>query len=147
MQWKAGLAAGKVYDQPVIALDILPTAVAAAGGKVASDVEGVNLMPYLKGGSGAPHDTLFWRFGAPRAVRKGDWKLVDTGSGWELYNLRTDIEEAVNVAGSNPDRVKELAAAFDAWNARNIEPKWKVQRVRQRRTDAPKPRAQRRRRQ
>jgi arylsulfatase A-like enzyme len=147
MQWKTGLPAGKVYDQPVIALDVLPTAVAAGGGKVAAEVEGVNLTPFVKGGSGAPHEALFWRFGLQRAVRKGDWKLVDTSSGWELYNLRSDPSEATNIASANPDRVKDLTATYDAWDARNIEPKWKVQRLQRRRTDGPKPRNQRRARQ
>jgi arylsulfatase A-like enzyme len=124
MQWKARLPRGKVYDQPVIALDILPTAVVAAGGKVPPAVEGVDLLPALTSNAGAPHEALYWRFGAQRAIRKGDWKLVDPGRGWELYNLRTDIGEAKNLAASEPQRVNEMIAAYDAWNARNVEPKW-----------------------
>src|SRR4051794_15358250 len=33
-QWKGKLPAGKVYDNPVMNLDVMPTAVVAAGGKV-----------------------------------------------------------------------------------------------------------------
>src|SRR6185503_21239895 len=37
VSWKGKLPAGKVYDQPVIQLDILPTALAAAGVEAKAD--------------------------------------------------------------------------------------------------------------
>ena len=40
-------------------------------------LDGVNLLPYLDGkNTGAPHETLYWRFGEQMAIRQGDWKLV-----------------------------------------------------------------------
>src|SRR5262249_58324140 len=47
--WPGKLPAGKTYDQPVIALDILPTACSTAGVETPADIDGVNLMPYLTG--------------------------------------------------------------------------------------------------
>ena len=79
VQWKGKLPAGSVYEQPVIQLDILPTALAAAGVAVKPEwkLDGVDLVPHLKGESStAPHDALFWRMGQQRAIRQGDWKLV-----------------------------------------------------------------------
>jgi arylsulfatase A-like enzyme len=67
------------------------------------------------------------------AVRKGDWKLVkydlaaEGGTGTsaaKLYNLKDDIGEATDLAAKHPDRVKELQAAWDAWNAANVPPLW-----------------------
>jgi arylsulfatase A-like enzyme len=78
-QWKGKLPAGKVYDQPVISLDILPTAIAAAGSQPATDwqLDGVNLLPHFAGqNTSAPHDALYWRFGPEWAIRQGNWKLV-----------------------------------------------------------------------
>jgi len=51
VQWKGRLPAGKVYEEPVISLDILPTAVAAAGAEINQDwkLDGVNLLPFLSG--------------------------------------------------------------------------------------------------
>jgi arylsulfatase A-like enzyme len=48
VQWKGHLPADKIVDAPVIALDILPTAVAAAGGQTTDGkkLDGVNLLPY-----------------------------------------------------------------------------------------------------
>ncbi len=79
VQWKGKIPAGKVYDYPVQNLDILPTAVVAAGGTIdpAWKLDGVDLMPFLTGkNTSRPHEVLYWRFGAQWAIRKGDWKLV-----------------------------------------------------------------------
>jgi arylsulfatase A-like enzyme len=93
VQWKGTLPAGKTYEHPVIQLDILPTALVAAGATIdpAWKLDGVDLMPYLTGRrSDPPHETLFWRFGEQWAVRHGDWKLLVAYGGTgtpELYHL------------------------------------------------------------
>jgi arylsulfatase A-like enzyme len=79
IQWKGHVPAGKVDDRPVIALDIHPTALAAAGvtAQPEKPLDGVNLLPYVTGAAtSTPHEVLFWRFGNQMAVRKGDWKLT-----------------------------------------------------------------------
>lgn len=146
MQWKGRLPAGRVDDRPVIQLDILPTALAAAGVEAKPEwkLDGVNLLPFVTGQrSGAPHEALYWRFGQQIALRKGDWKLVkgagsgeaiETGgrasvTGAELYNLAQDIGEKKNLAAEYPEKVRELAATWTAWNAQLVEPKWIPQRA------------------
>lgn len=146
VQWKGKVPAGRVDERPVIQLDILPTALAAAGvaAKPEWKLDGVNLLPFLRGEkSGAPHEALFWRFGAQMAVRMGDWKLVKgpgngagieeaaraTLAGAELYNLKNDIGEKTNLASANPEKVRELAAAWTKWNGELVEPKWVPQRA------------------
>lgn len=127
VQWKGHIPGGQVYDKPVISLDVFPTAVAAAGGQPASNLDGVNLLPYLEGkASGTPHEQLFWRFGVQWATRKGDWKLLSMGKGEpQLYNLAQDIGEKTDLATSEPQKVAELKAAYDKWDAELIPPKWK----------------------
>jgi arylsulfatase A-like enzyme len=128
MQWKGHLPAGKVYDLPVISLDIHPTAMAAVGGTIPADakLDGVNLLPYLTGKSkNPPHDELFWRYGQQWAIRKGDWKLLSMAGGSpELYNLAKDIGEKNNLASAEPGKFKELEAAYASWNSQNIPPRW-----------------------
>jgi len=141
-QWKGTLPAGKVYEQPVIQLDFLPTALAAAGMQANAEwkLDGVNLLPYLTGKErGAPHTALYWRFGGQIAVRMGDWKLVKapgagatqgefrtkaSTEGAHLYNLAVDIAEQNNLAEKEPAKLKQLAMAWDKWNAGLIEAKW-----------------------
>jgi arylsulfatase A-like enzyme len=129
MQWKGRLPAGKTFDDPVIQLDILPTAVAAAGGDAASlgKLDGVNLLPFVEGKTpGAPHAALFWRFGAQNAVRMGDYVLVEAkgSKGKELYNLRDDIGQTKNLAAAEPERVRQMQAAWNEWNFDNIPASW-----------------------
>lgn len=122
-QWKAKYAAGKVYEQPVVNFDVLPTAVAAAGGTIESTarLDGVDLTPYLTGAKqDKPHETLYWRYGPQWGIRDGDMKLVvsNGGSGKpELYNLAADIAESKDLAAAQPEKVRELQAKWNAWSA------------------------------
>ena len=122
-QWKGKIPAGKTYDFPVLNLDVLPTAIIAAGGKPEASwqLDGVDLMPYLTGQQTTrPHPTLYWRYGPQWAIRDGDLKLVVSkgGSGQpELYDLATDIGESKDLASAQPAKVKELQALWDKWSA------------------------------
>jgi len=138
--WSGRLTPG-VYDQPVIQLDLTATALTAAGIDAAAErrLEGVDLLPFLTGTKkGAPHDALYWRFGQQMAVRAGDFKLVrydgnaDTLTGarnqppsaLKLYNLAADLGETRDLAAAMPEKVRELQAKWDAWNAANVKPLW-----------------------
>jgi arylsulfatase A-like enzyme len=131
MQWKGRIPAGQVYASPVITLDIVPTALAAAGAPAlpAHETDGANLLPFIAGQqaqSTVPHEFLFWRFGGQRAVRSHDWKLVQLpNQPPALYDLSKDIGEEKNLADQEPERVKSLQAAFDKWNRELAEPLWK----------------------
>jgi arylsulfatase A-like enzyme len=146
MQWKGRLPSGQVYQQPVIQLDILPTALSAAGVEAKPEwkLDGVNLAPFLAGHKkDPPHESLFWRFGAQMAIRMGDWKLVKapgagaefaersaraTAAGAHLYNLRDDVGEQTNLADREPEKVKQLTAVWERWNAELREPRWEPNR-------------------
>ncbi|MEQ1824541.1 MAG: sulfatase-like hydrolase/transferase [Pirellula sp.] len=132
VSWPNNLPAGKVLDQPVSTLDIFPTACAVAGAKAPDTLEGVNILPWLKGETAAaPHEYLYWRFGPQKAIRNGKWKLLDvrdmqakTQSGWQLYDLENDMSEKQNLASSRPEIVSELTTAWNRWNQNNVEPRW-----------------------
>ncbi|MEO6333817.1 MAG: sulfatase [Pyrinomonadaceae bacterium] len=140
VKWKGHLAAGTTYSQPVIQLDVLPTALAAAGIKFkANDLDGVDLLPFLGGKRSArPHEMLYWRTGGIMAIRKGDWKLMRMSdnafreppfmltdlSQVELYNLKDDISETKNLTSTNPKKVKELAANWTQWTKGLAKPGW-----------------------
>lgn len=119
MQWKGTLPAGMVYNEAVSSMDLLPTCVALAAGEIPGELDGVNLLPFLTGQKdGRPHEWLFWRQGARKAYRKGDWKLVyNPGSKkWELYDLENDLEEARNLAGDEPGKLEALKEEWKALN-------------------------------
>ena len=129
VQWKGRVPAGKVYDEPVIALDIHPTCLAAAGGRfdIPADkpLDGVNLLPYLCGEkSGRPHDVLYWRYGIQSAVRLGNYKLVRSNKDEELFDLAADIGEQRDLSDDKPEIVNELGKALDDWSAQMKPPAW-----------------------
>lgn len=142
VQWKGVLPAGKVLDQPVISLDIAPTALAASQSPVPPDAkfDGVNLLPALKGGTPPAPRTLYWRFNFPPgqqplyryAIRDGDWKYeknaerTPDGTQQEgkpqLFDLARDPAEAADQSRSNPELASRLKTKWDAWNSTLIEP-------------------------
>lgn len=138
MYWKNRLGPA-VLDAPVSTLDILPTALAATGAAIPPNLDGVNLFPYIQNPAGQkPHDRLFWRVetngisiseDAPdglRAMREGDWKIVKPGptATWELYNLLTDEAEKIDQADADPDRLRRMITAYNAWSAQMARPRW-----------------------
>lgn len=140
MSWPDRIASG-TYQQPVIQLDAHTTILAAAGAPIPDNgkLDGVNLLPFLNGeAQGAPHETLYWRFGNQMAIRRGRFKLVrydrnaDTLTGDRnqgvngpfLYNLNDDIGETTDLSGKHPHEAQELQAQWDQWNSGLVEPLW-----------------------
>ena len=136
--WPGHIQAQQVYDKPVISLDILPTAVAAAGGKVTPETigkgkrqtrriyDGVNLIPFFKSTpqEDPPHRYLCWRMmmrGA--AVRRDNWKLIRTPfAPPQLYDLANDISELENLASKQPKLVGELMGILTQWEESHERP-------------------------
>ena len=139
MAWPGKIPAGKTFDAPVIQLDVLPTALAAAGveTKAEDSLDGVDLTPYVSGAkTGAPHETLYWRLGQQMAIRQGDWALVrydegaDTGKsigtvvGPRLYNLRDDIGQTKDLSAAQPERAQQMLRTWEQWSAAQARPLW-----------------------
>ncbi len=110
-------------------------AVAPPGRAERLALDGVDLLPFLTGeAEGRPADALYWRSGYNKAVRRGEWKLIVTtdrspavaeGSArYELYNLRRDPAERVNVAAANPQVVTDLICRLNGWEGTLAEPLW-----------------------
>jgi arylsulfatase A-like enzyme len=133
VRWPGSIPAGQTHTGLVSSMDILPTALAAAGAPVAdAATDGLDQLPYLRGASGG-HAELHWDCAWQWAVREGDWKLqcvdgssavaeqirrvehADPGDGLILTNLADDPRERHNVAAAHPDIVERLAALHDAW--------------------------------
>lgn len=127
IRWPAGLAKTNVVSHDVAhVMDIMPTLVELAGGNYPKTsngqqivpMEGQSLLPVLNGDSELPPRTLYWENFGHRAVRRGKWKLVAKHRVWELYDLETDRSEMRDLAGTHPDKVRELATAYDVWAKR-----------------------------
>lgn len=127
LRWPARVPAGTVHDLPVSALDILPTAVAAAGARLPADrpFDGSDLLPQLQGGGVAARELYWWR--APmRSVRVGDWKLwtSEQGDVGYLFDLSRDPGERNNLFDARPDKVRALSELMVRWHADKAPPAW-----------------------
>ena len=88
-------------------------------GEKIKPLEGVSLKPALEGKSLKRKNVLCWEHEANRAVRDGKWKLVAMeDKPWELYDMEKDRTEMNNLAPKYPEKVKELAKAWDDWAKR-----------------------------
>ncbi|MEM9187455.1 MAG: sulfatase-like hydrolase/transferase, partial [Planctomycetota bacterium] len=118
-RWKGVLPAGMTYDQPVTALDIASTAVAAAGLPASEELDGVDIVPFLTGQqAGPPHDLLYWRFWSQAAVRSGKWKYLRAGGAYEfLFDLESPEHELRNLIEEHPETAQRLRAALGTWTA------------------------------
>jgi arylsulfatase len=135
VHWPKGIPAsrnGQLEKQPGHLVDVMATCVALSGAKYPTELngqkitpmEGVNLAPAFEGKSLDRKQPLFWEHESNRAVRDGKWKLVaKADSPWELYDMERDRTEMHNLSSANPQKAKELAAAWDNWAARaNVLP-------------------------
>jgi arylsulfatase A-like enzyme len=117
------LKPGRVIDTPVSSVDFFPTFAEAASVKPGA-VDGVSLLPLLRGGSLKPRP-LYWHYphysnqgGEPGSVvRDGDWKLIEFHADGrrELYNLRADEAETRNLVEREPRVVRRLSAQLTEW--------------------------------
>lgn len=128
--WPKGIPAprrNKLIATPGHLIDIMATCIEVSGakypternGKRITPLEGVSLAPAFAGKAIARKQPIFWEHEGNRAVREGNWKLVaQENQPWELYDLAADRTEMNNLAAKHPDKVKTLAAKWDAWAAR-----------------------------
>jgi arylsulfatase A-like enzyme len=120
---------GTVCEFPVITMDYFPTLMEQAGADPSASrtaVDGLSIVPLLRGQKSALHKELFWHYPhywnggkvSPYSVaRMGDWKLIrfyESGRE-ELYDLTADLSEKHDLAAEEPEKRKELGTHLDAW--------------------------------
>ncbi len=113
----------------VLLMDLFPTLIQLVGAEELKDVDGRSFLPVLHQEESWDGRTAFWYAanarprntgeGKSSAIRSGDWKLVhfyETGQ-MELYNLKADPSERVNLSKKYPDLAREMYLKLEAWKA------------------------------
>jgi arylsulfatase A-like enzyme len=112
VRWPAKVKAGATSEQVWTFWDVLPTVADIVGVKAPGRIDGISMLPALRGQNQSRQDFLYWEFherGFDQAVRFGDWKAVRHNKGaLELYDLSEDPEEARNVARDNSAVVTQI---------------------------------------
>ncbi len=123
LRWPGRIEAGSVSHEPVISIDVFSTVLSAAGIEPPRAVDSRDILSALDSGVEGPlHEALFWNWmdkdsDVGWAVRKGRWKLVANKGEPELYDLQADLSESRDLATAEPDRVQELLATYQQWQA------------------------------
>jgi len=134
--WPGKIAPGSACDAVAGTIDLLPTAVALAGGTVPAEpvIDGRDISPLLFGKTKESQREAHYYFAGYnlQAVRQGPWKLAiasqpesmgkgispdATGKEPRLYNLDEEIGEQTNVASKHPEIVAKLQALAEKMSA------------------------------
>lgn len=126
VSWPDRIKPGTQSTEKVISMDLLPTLCTITGAEVPDHVDGVSLSKILLGTQDTlPKRDLFFhrreggaRYGGmiTNAIIRGDWKLVRNSpfAPLELYNLKSDPKEQVELSQSHPAKFRELSKALRA---------------------------------
>jgi arylsulfatase A-like enzyme len=118
--WPGVVAPGQTNGAAVMTMDFFPTFVRLAGGQIPPGhaIDGVDLLPLLRGEAGPAERDLHWLFGDAWAVRQGPWKLSGRGeTALALVNLEEDLAENANHLGAQPARAERLWERHRRWIA------------------------------
>ncbi len=125
VRWPELSIAPRVSEVPINSADIFPTIADILDVEAGADIDGVSILPLLKGEELHEDRALFWHYphyanqgGKPGAViRKGDYKLIlrFEDDSIELYNLEDDLGEQNNLAEELSDRAIDLESELRQW--------------------------------
>jgi arylsulfatase A-like enzyme len=132
VHYPALVAPGTRSNGPAHVMDLLPTFLALAGsehpgnqyrGQTVLPPQGKSLLPQLRGEAATVRENglLGFELHGHRSVRVGDWKLVWDHAGpaearrWYLFNLLDDPFEQNDLSATNPEKLQEMLANWDAY--------------------------------
>ena len=101
--WPGKIKAGSESDHVSAFWDVMPTVADIIDVESPANIDGISFLPSLIGGKQDQHEYMYWEFherGGRQALRKGDWKLIETfeTGGLELFDLSQDQGEQLNLA-------------------------------------------------
>ncbi len=145
--WPRRIAAqGAIRDQYHHVIDIMPTLLDVTGIKAPVEVDGITqqaidgvsmVYSFSAGAAPSPRQTQYYEINGNRGIyhdgwlasttpRNMPWEIGKAGAGsdistyqWELYDLHSDFSQAHDLAASEPERLRDLQAVFDAEARRN----------------------------
>ncbi len=117
MRWPGKLPAGKVTDEFLTSLELVPTLLAATGSKAPDGVklDGFDMLPVLRGEAKSRRKEMFWQRRGDKAARIENWKWLESAKGQGLYDLRTDLGEKHDLSAEKPEIAKMMRDRFSQW--------------------------------
>lgn len=108
--------AGRIENSPVHVIDVLPTVNELLKQKAGDEIAGESLLSLLKEKSWKRKNPLYFQFMDNRAIRTSKWTMVEVDeAGWELFRIKNDQLENINIASQNPKVVARLQEDWLKW--------------------------------
>jgi arylsulfatase A-like enzyme len=127
LHWPALVNERVLHNQVSHIIDLMPTLIEISGasypdnrnGVPVKPLEGISLLPFLRGEGSRDRGPLFWEHMGNRAVRDGNWKLVSVSNEeWELYDMVNDRTELNNIISEFPEKAEQLRNMWEDWAIR-----------------------------
>ena len=122
IRWEGVVPAGVTSDAIVANIDFFPTILHYAGcDTFKREIDGINIAPFLENPSLRLRDEyVYVKRGEVHGIRKGNWiYLPETGGSKfkegdmpELFNVKQDVGQTVNLIQEYPEKVEELTKAM-----------------------------------
>lgn len=123
ISWPDNITKGSVSDTIALTMDLYPTILEIAGAKDMQPIDGISLVPALRGERQVVPRDLFWmrREGGGQfwglscfAMRRGDMKLVKNrpDESWQMFNLAEDPREEDDLSKKNQKQFRDLISAM-----------------------------------
>ncbi len=130
LEWPEKLPAGQTTDYPTTTSDFLPTILSVLDiqAKEHLPLDGANILPVLFKRASSRY--LFFQSPLPDRLKKststeeeqfavieGEFKLIsaDNGVSYQLYNLKEDEKETIDISKDHKEIVDEMKKALDKW--------------------------------
>ncbi|MDH5603039.1 MAG: sulfatase-like hydrolase/transferase, partial [Cyclobacteriaceae bacterium] len=126
VHWPGVVPKGTISRAPGHVADILPTLLDIVNSREkeapviapAYPLDGTSLLPVFKGGEREEPEYMVSGMPKFRMYSRGKWKIVKTNDGpWELYDTENDRAELHDLAPKQPEKVAELAHAYEEWQS------------------------------
>lgn len=131
IRWPGHIKAGQQTDFRALTMDIFPTLAEICGVTVAHRIDGRSFRKLLLEGQQDQYERQvfhMWLQGKTKeTMRDGDWKLVrdEAGTPFELYNIKADPYEKTNLAGQQPEKLREMIKALESHMQETSRIPWK----------------------
>ena len=138
VHWPNGIKEkGGLRNQMTHVIDLMPTLLEVTNANYPKTFGENEILPYdgeslmSTFNSDNQHSrALYFEHNGNRGMREGDWKLASLTQNkfpyhkeWELYNLKDDRSEIINLASKYPEKVQEMETKWNTWATRtNVFP-------------------------